>query len=79
MKMAESRKRYKGEWVLIEYTKLDDELNVVEGEVVARSKDREEVYKAQMRMKGKKLAIEFLGEIPKDEDLVVVFSRVAIP
>lgn len=78
MKMEEIRKRYRGEWVLIEYTKLDDELNVIEGVVVAHSKDREEVYKAQMEMKGKKLAIEYLGEIPEEEDLVVVFSCVDI-
>lgn len=77
--MAEIRKRYKGEWVLIEYTELDDELNVVEGEVVAHSKDREEIYRAQMELKGKKLAIEYLGEIPEEEDLVVVFSCAAIP
>ena len=77
--MAEIRKRYKGEWVLIEYTELDDELNVVEGEVVAHSKDREEIYRAQMELKGKKLAIEYLGEIPEEEDLVVVFSYAAIP
>ena len=77
--MAEIRKRYKGEWVLIEYTKLDDELNVVEGEVVVHSKDREEIYRAQMELKGKKLAIEYLGEIPEEEDVVVVFSCAAIP
>jgi len=73
MKMEEIRKRYRGKWVLIEYSELDDELNVIEGTVVAYSKDREEVYKAQMRMKGKKLAIEYLGELPEEEDLVVVF------
>ena len=77
--MAEIRKCYKGEWVLIEYTELDDELNVVEGKVVAHSKDREEIYKAQIELKGKKLAIEYLGEIPEGEDLVVVFSCAAIP
>jgi len=73
MEMAEIRKRYRNEWVLIEYTKLDDELNVVEGVVIAHSKDREEIHKAQMELKNKKLAIEYLGEIPEEEDLVVVF------
>jgi hypothetical protein len=73
MEMAEIRKRYRNEWVLIEYTKLDDELNVVEGVVITHSKDREEIHKAQMELKNKKLAIEYLGEIPEEEDLVVVF------
>jgi hypothetical protein len=41
--------------------------------VITHSKDREEIHKAQMELKNKKLAIEYLGEIPEEEDLVVVF------
>lgn len=73
IKMAEIQERYRGEWVLIEYTKLDDELNVLEGEVIAHSPNRDEIYELQRGMKGRKLAIEYLGEIPEEEDLVVVF------
>ncbi len=72
MKMEEIRKCYQGEWVLIEYTKLDDDLNVVDGEVIAHSPNREEIYQAQMRLQGKSLAVEYLGEIPEQEDLVVI-------
>lgn len=35
MEMAEIQKRCRGEWMLIEYTKLDDELNMIDGEVAA--------------------------------------------
>jgi len=72
MKMEEIRKRYQGEWVLIEYTELDEDLNVLKGEVIAHSPNKEEIYQAQMRLQGKSLAIEYLGKIPEQEDLVVV-------
>ena len=72
MKMEEIRKHYQGEWVLIEYTKLDDDLNVLEGEVIAHSLNKEEIYQVQMKVEGKTLAVEYLGEVPEQEDLVVV-------
>jgi len=72
MKMEEIRKQYQDEWVLIEYSKLDDDLNVIEGEVIAHSPNKEEIYQAQMKLQGRSLAIEYLGEIPEQEDLVVV-------
>lgn len=73
VKMKEIQKRYKGEWVLIAYTKLDDELQVVEGEVIAHAKDREEIYTAQRQMQNKQLAIEYLGELPEEDEVVVIF------
>jgi len=72
MKMKEIRKQYQDEWVLIEYSKLDDDLNVIEGEVIAHSPNKDEIYQAQMKLQGRSLAIEYLGEIPEQEDLVVV-------
>jgi hypothetical protein len=72
MKMEEIRKRYLDEWVLIEYTKLDDDLNVIEGEVIAHSPDRDEIDRALQKLPWKSVAIEYLGEIPEQEDLVVV-------
>ena len=72
MRIEEIRKLYPDEWVLIEYSKLDDDLNVLEGEVIAHSADKEEIYQAQMKVQGRSLAIEYLGEIPEQDDLVVV-------
>jgi hypothetical protein len=66
MKMAEIRERYKDEWVLIEYTKLDEELNVVEGEVIAHSPSRDEIYRQLVKTTGRDIAIEYLGEVPED-------------
>lgn len=72
MKMIEIRKRYKNEWVLIAYTKLDKELKVLEGEVIAHSPNRDEIYRQLLKTKGRDIAIEYLGEVP--EDLAVMLS-----
>ena len=63
--------KYKGEWVLIEFKNLDEDLNVIEGKVVAHSPNKEEIYKKQLELKEKNLAIEYVGELPKD--LTVMF------
>ena len=72
MRIEEIRQLYRDEWVLIEYSKLDDDLNVIEGEVIAHSPNKEEIYQAQIEVQGRSLAIEYLGEIPEQDDLVVV-------
>ena len=59
MKWEEIRKQYAGQWILIEDQQLDDQLNVVEGEVVAHSPEKEEVYKYLLNTKGKNIAIEY--------------------
>ena len=66
MKWEEIRERYAGQWVLIEYRELDEQLNVVEGEVVAHSPDKEEIYKRLLQTRGKNIAIEYAGELPQD-------------
>lgn len=72
MKWEEIRKQYAGQWVLIEYKQLDEQLNVVEGEVVAHSPTKEEIYKQLLQTKGKDIAIECAGEFP--QDLQVMFD-----
>jgi hypothetical protein len=44
MKWEDIRRQYAGQWVLIEYQQLDEQLNVVEGEVVAHSPEKEEMF-----------------------------------
>ena len=74
MKMDEIRRQYEGEWVLIEYTELDEDLRVVEGDVIAHSPNREEIYRQLLGTKGKDVAIEYLGDVP--EDLAVMLPAV---
>ena len=45
MKLEEIKNQYQGEWVLIEYTLLNDNLVPLEGEVLAHSKNRDKLCK----------------------------------
>lgn len=66
MKWEDIRQQYAGQWVLIEYQQLDEQLNVVEGEVVAHSAEKEEIYKSILHTQGKNIAIEYAGDFPQD-------------
>lgn len=71
MRIEEIRRRFEHEWVLIEYSELDEELNVVEGEVVAHSPDKNEIYSKMRHFEGGNVAVEYIGEYP--EELAVMF------
>lgn len=71
MTWEEILKEYAGEWVLIEYRELDAQLNVIEGEVIAHSPNKEEIYKRLLETKGGNIAIEYTGVFPKE--LAVMF------
>ena len=66
MRWEDIRKQYAGQWVLIEYQQLDEQLNVIEGEVVAHAPEKEEMYRQLLQTQGKNIAIEYAGEFPQD-------------
>ena len=72
MTWEEICKNYAGQWVLIEYRKLDEQLNVVEGDVIAHSTDKEQIYKQLLQTQEKNIAIEYAGKFP--QDLAVMFD-----
>lgn len=63
--IEEIKKRYKDEWVLLRVLRLDELDRPVEGEVIAHSKVREEIYEKQRKAKGD-IALLYTGEIPKE-------------
>ena len=71
MRLNEIKKKYKNQWVLVEYSKLDKNLRVNEGKVLAHAPTKEDIYKALLRIRGKNVSIEYCGKLP--EDLVVMF------
>ena len=71
MRLSEIKKKYRNEWVLIEYSKISRSLQVKEGKVLAHASNKEDIYKALLSTKGKNVAIEYCGKVP--EDLVVMF------
>ena len=72
MKWGHIKRAFKDEWVLIEIEKVDENFNVVEGEVLAHSKDKDEVYRKLLEMRPKEFSIEYTGVIP--EDLAIVMA-----
>ena len=72
MKWEEIRQQYAGQWVLIEYQQLDEQLNVVAGEVVAHSPAKEEIYRQLLQTTGQNIAIEYAGALP--QDLAAMFN-----
>lgn len=71
MSVREIRDRSAGEWVLIGYEELDEDLNVLRGEVLAHSVHRDEIYQRLLSLKGKRIAIEYLGALPEDWAVVL--------
>ncbi|PIP48575.1 MAG: hypothetical protein COX14_03480 [Chloroflexi bacterium CG23_combo_of_CG06-09_8_20_14_all_45_10] len=64
--------KFKGEWLLVEYEDLDEELKLKRGKVLFHSPYKSEVYKQLMEMRGGNITIEYAGDIPKD--LAVLFK-----
>ena len=62
MTFEEIKQQYPNQWVLIEFTKLDDELSVVDGKVLAHSPSRDEIDKKLAPLRNENIAVEFTGE-----------------
>jgi hypothetical protein len=62
MTFEEIKRQHPNEWVLIEFTELDEDLKVVEGTVVAHSPSKEVIYKTLLELENERIAIEFTGD-----------------
>ena len=56
--------------MLIECSKVDGNFELIEGEPLYHSKDKDEVYRKLLETRPKDYTIEYTGEVP--EDLVVM-------
>ena len=59
--LAQIYEQYPNQWVLILEPELDENLEVIQGEVIAYSPDREGLYDQLSLRKGKPCAIEYTG------------------
>jgi hypothetical protein len=66
MTFEEIKLNYDGEWVLIAYSESDENLQVIKGEVIAHSVNKEEIYQALESARDRPLAIEYMGKVPED-------------
>jgi hypothetical protein len=60
--LEQMKAQYPDQWLLIGFTALDEHLNVIAGEVIAHSPDRDEIYAALDRCQDRSFAIEHAGE-----------------
>jgi hypothetical protein len=59
--------RYPNQWLLVANTKTDENLELLEGEVIAHSTDCEKIYTAiarERKIRTGNLSIEYTGTIP---------------
>ena len=69
--LEEMWKKYPDRWLLIAAPELDENLNVVRGEVVIVSEDRDDIYNNLHLRNGKSAAIEYTGGLPEDIGLML--------
>lgn len=71
MRLEEIKQQYPNEWVIIEFTELDEELKVVSGEVIAHSPSREKIEQELMGVREPQVAIEYTGEGDSGEAFLI--------
>jgi len=72
MRFEEIRQQFKDEFVLIEVTKTDDDnVEILEGNVLAHSKNRDEIMELLGRGLAHDVTVEWCGE-PDDSRVVAI-------
>ena len=70
--ISEIRSRFDSEWVLVGNPRTDKANNVKSGEIIAHSRDRDEVYRQAVKLKPRRCATLFTGVLlPKDTAIVL--------
>ncbi|MFQ6052407.1 MAG: hypothetical protein ACE5K4_12055 [Candidatus Hydrothermarchaeota archaeon] len=65
-RIEEIKKKYRGEWVLVEVLEEDELGNPTEVNVITHSKNRDDIYKALRKVREKYTYQFYTGEIPKE-------------
>jgi hypothetical protein len=69
--LEEIKTRYPSEWVLIGEPQTDDSLEVVAGEVLSHSLDRDEVDRKLLELRPTRFALRYLGTMPDNMAIVL--------
>jgi hypothetical protein len=71
MTIADIRESFDAEWVLLGDPRTDSALNVEAGEVLAHSRDRDEVYRRVAALNPARFALLFTGKMPANTAIVL--------
>jgi hypothetical protein len=69
--IAEIKKRFDSEWVLLQDPVTDESMAVLGGRVLFHSGDRDAVYRRVVKLRPKRFAMLYVGRIPKDAAVVL--------
>lgn len=75
MTLEEIKQRYPNQWVVIEFTQLDDDSRVVDGNVITHSPSRHEIDKQLATLRNEKIAVEFTGEGDTGDYLIAASAK----
>jgi hypothetical protein len=64
LSLIEMKQHYDGEWLLIINAELDQNSEILSGEVLAHSPNVDEIYDALALAKGVEASIEYIGQVP---------------
>lgn len=78
MTLEEIKQQYPNQWVLIEFTQLDDELCVVDGKVLAHSPSRHAIEMQLATLRHEKIAVEYTGEGDTGETYLIAIIAKAL-
>jgi uncharacterized pyridoxal phosphate-containing UPF0001 family protein len=71
MTLQEMEREFDSEWILVGDPQTNESLEVVNGTVVCHSRDREEVYRAAVKLRPKRSAIFYTGRMPPGTAIVL--------
>jgi hypothetical protein len=71
LSIEEMEQQFPSEWILVVNPRTSESLKVCAGQVLAHSKDRDEVYRTAVALKPPRFAVLYTGTMPKDSAIVL--------
>lgn len=71
LEIADIERQFPSEWILVGNPLTNDQLEVQGGEVLAHSKDRDEVYRQAIALRPARFAMLYTGMMPKDTAIIL--------
>ena len=69
--LHEIKARYPSEWVLIGEPQTDDSLEVLVGEVLFHTHDRDELDRKLLELRPSRFALRYMGTLPENMAIVL--------
>jgi hypothetical protein len=71
LEITDIERQFPSEWILVGNPCTNDRLEVLSGEVLAHSRDRDEVYRQAIALRPGRFAMLYTGTMPKDAAIIL--------